>query len=199
MSNKRQFLAKVNNLENTVTLLKNSLNGSQPGSSFEPNTNRSEASRKNICSFESQLFNNLSMQNQMNFQNYMNIQSQLAILNTQTQISLAHTQLQSLYGQREHRNINDIAWLVIKDLYQDISSKIKWIRGLSDSFPIKQCVRQGGILSTHLYKIFIDELLDVLKSKRLGLRVGTVYIGSLACADDVALLASSVEELQLMF
>ena len=31
------------------------------------------------------------------------------------------------------KDINDTAWLVIKDLYQYISSKIKWVGGLSDS------------------------------------------------------------------
>ena len=57
---------------------------------------------------------------------------------------------------------------------------------------------KSGVLSTHLYKIYIDELLNILKSKHLGLKIGTIYIGSPTCADDVALLASSVEELQLM-
>ena len=36
------------------------------------------------------------------------------------------------------RNSNDNAWLVTEDLYQDITSKIKWFGGLSDSFPINQ-------------------------------------------------------------
>ena len=96
------------------------------------------------------------------------------------------------------KDINGTTWLVVKELYQDISSKVKWVGGLSDSFPINQGVRQGAILSTTLYKIYIDELLNILKSKRLGLRIGTIYKGSPTCADDVALLASSVEELQLM-
>ncbi|MCW4346819.1 MAG: reverse transcriptase family protein [Candidatus Thiodiazotropha endolucinida] len=96
------------------------------------------------------------------------------------------------------KDINDASWLVIKDLYQDISSKVKWFGGLSDSFPINQGVRQGGILSTHLYKVYIDELLHILRSKRLGLKIGTTHIGNPTCADDVALLASSAEELQLM-
>ena len=55
----------------------------------------------------------------------------------------------------------------MEDLNQDISSKIKWFGGLSDSFPINQSVRQGGILSTDLYKIYIDPLMNILKSKRL--------------------------------
>ena len=60
-----------------------------------------------------------------------------------------------------------------EDLYQDITSKSKWFGGLSDSFPINQGVRQGGILSTDLYKVYIDPLMNVLKSKRLGLKIGT--------------------------
>lgn len=95
-------------------------------------------------------------------------------------------------------NIHDTSWLVIKDLYQDISSKVKWVDGISNSFPINQGVRQGGILSTSLYKVYIDELLRILKSKRLGLRIGSVYIGCPACADDVALLALTTDELQIM-
>ena len=95
-------------------------------------------------------------------------------------------------------NIHNTAWLVIKALYQYISSKVKFLDGLSDSFSINQGVRQGGILSTCLYKIYIDELLKILKSKRLGLRIGTVYIGCPTCADDVALMALSPDELRIM-
>ena len=44
---------------------------------------------------------------------------------------------------------------------------------------------------------YIDELLTILTSKRLGLKIGTVFIGSPICADDVALLASSAEESEI--
>ena len=120
----------------------------------------------------------------------------MATLDSQKAFDVVHHSI--LLDKLFDKDINDTAWLVIKDLYKDISSKIKWVGGLSDSFPINQGVRQGGVLSTHLYKIYIDELLNILKSKRLGLKIGTIYIGSPTCADDVALLASSVEELQLM-
>ena len=120
----------------------------------------------------------------------------MATLDSQKAFDVVHHSI--LLDKLFDKDINDTTWLVIKELYQDISSKVKWVGGLSDSFPINQGVRQGAILSTHLYKIYIDELLNILKSKRLGLRIGTIYIGSPTCADDVALLASSVEELQLM-
>ena len=74
-------------------------------------------------------------------------------------------------------NIHDASWLVVKDLYQDISQRVKLLDGLSDSFSINQGVRQGGIVSTCLYKIYIDELLRIRKSKRLGLEEHTCYRG----------------------
>ena len=49
-----------------------------------------------------------------------------------------------------------------------------------------------------LYKVFIDELLRIMKEKRLGLRIGSVYIGCPTCADDVALVALTPDELQIM-
>ena len=97
------------------------------------------------------------------------------------------------------KGIQKNIWLIIKDLYSDISSKVKWLGDYSDGFSINQGVRQGGILSTHLYKVYIDPLLDILRSKRLGLHLGTVYIGDPTVADDLAFLTKLKDELQLMF
>ena len=55
-------------------------------------------------------------------------------------------------------------------------------------------MRQGGILSTCLYKTFIDDLLYILENKRLGFGIGTVFAGSTAC-----FVTKSGDELQLMF
>ena len=67
----------------------------------------------------------------------------------------------------------------------------------SDRF-VNQGVRQRGILSTHLYKVYVHPLLVILKNKRLGFRLGTVYIGSPAVADNVSYLTRFKYELQLM-
>ena len=119
----------------------------------------------------------------------------VATLDSQKAFDIVHQAI--LLDKPFQTNIHDTSWLV-KDLYQDISSRVKLLDGLSDSFSINQGVRQGGILSTCLYKIYIDELLIIFKSKRLGLRIGTVYIGCTTCADDVALTALSTDELQIM-
>ena len=75
---------------------------------------------------------------------------------------------------------------------------MKWIGQCSES-SVKQGVRQVGILSTYLYKMFIYDFLEILQNKCLGLRIGTVYTGSPACCDDLAFLTKFKEELQIMF
>ncbi|VDH88744.1 Hypothetical predicted protein [Mytilus galloprovincialis] len=89
-------------------------------------------------------------------------------------------------------------WLLIKDFYSCLTSKVKWQGEFSDSFNIQQGVRQGGFLSTHLYKIFVEDLLKELEENSLGFILGTIYCGAPTCADDVALLSSNPEELQVM-
>ena len=68
----------------------------------------------------------------------------------------------------------------------------------SKSFPILQGVRQGAILSPLLYSIFVDDLLNTLDHSGLGARIGEVFCGAPMYADDLALVASSPEELQAM-
>ena len=121
----------------------------------------------------------------------------LATLDSQKAFNAVHHTilLEKLAQKGVHKDI----WLIVKNLYEGLTSKVKWIGQCSESFPVKQGVRQGGILSTHLYKVFIDDFLETLQNKRLGLRIGTVYTGSPACCDDVTFLTKFKEELQIMF
>ena len=89
-------------------------------------------------------------------------------------------------------------WITIKNLYTGISSKVKWRGECGDSFPVKQGVKQGGIVSTNVYKTYIYPLLNLLRSKRLGFRLGTVYVGGPSVADDLAYLTKFKVERQLM-
>ncbi len=59
-------------------------------------------------------------------------------------------------------------------------------------------MRQGAILSPSLYCLFVDELLDILTSSGLGVKIGGSYCGAPMYANDIALIAESAEELQSM-
>ncbi|CAC5404373.1 unnamed protein product [Mytilus coruscus] len=46
--------------------------------------------------------------------------------------------------------------------------------------------------------IYVNNLVEDLKSHNLGLKIGTNYVGCPTCADDIAFLSSSHQELQCM-
>ena len=89
-------------------------------------------------------------------------------------------------------------WKVIQDLYSDMSSQVKWNGFTSKNFNIKQGVRQGGVLSTHLYKSYINDLPLQLEKRGLGLTIGLEYCGNPLCADDIVLMSTDDEEIQTM-
>jgi hypothetical protein len=77
-----------------------------------------------------------------------------------------------------------------------MSSQVKWNEFTSKNFNIKQGVRQGGVLSTHLYKSYINDLPLELEKRGLGLTIGLEYCGSPLCADDIVLMSTDDEEIQ---
>ncbi|XP_071161016.1 uncharacterized protein [Mytilus edulis] len=102
--------------------------------------------------------------------------------------------LDKLYEIGVHPKI----WTIVRDLYDGMTSKVRWAGAISPKFNILQGVRQGGILSPLLYKIYNNNLLMELQETRLGFRMGNVYLGCPTCADDIALLSSNPNELQCM-
>ncbi|CAC5377799.1 unnamed protein product [Mytilus coruscus] len=87
---------------------------------------------------------------------------------------------------------------ISEELYSGVTSTVKWKGETSTSFDIHQGVRQGGILSTHLYKAYINELLLDLQKRNLGTHIGNNYVGCPTCADDIVLLSLNREEMQEM-
>jgi uncharacterized membrane-anchored protein len=59
-------------------------------------------------------------------------------------------------------------------------------------------VRQEGILSTDLYKLYINPLLDRLQDVGIGLKIGNINVNNTGCADDIALLSTQLSDAQIM-
>ena len=55
--------------------------------------------------------------------------------------------------------VQDSDWLLVNDLFHDMSSKVKWKGEFSRQFPSLQDVKQGGILSAGHYKRYNNPLL----------------------------------------
>ena len=81
-------------------------------------------------------------------------------------------------------------WLLLKDLYSDSSSRIKWAGKLSDPIYIEQGVRQGGVLSTAHYKRYNNPLLLHLEDAYSEIKIGSINTPHITVADDLAVLAS---------
>ena len=97
-----------------------------------------------------------------------------------------------------HADVDPTLWRLIYDMYQEATNQVKWQGDLSRPIRLLQGVRQGSVLSTDCYKIFINNLLERLEKSGAGTRIGDVYVGAHTCADDVLLAANSVQDLQYM-
>ena len=62
-----------------------------------------------------------------------------------------------------------------------------------------QGVKQGGILSPFLYTLYVNDFFSELNISVLGACVGDVFVGSPMYADDLALVAATASDLQVMF
>ena len=97
-----------------------------------------------------------------------------------------------------HIGVQDKHWSLISSLHKDASSVVKWFGEQSNSFKIHQGVRQGGIVSTDLYKIYQNPLLNRIQHSGLGARVGNVTCNISGCADDLAVNVNSRREGQVL-
>ena len=94
---------------------------------------------------------------------------------------------------------SDQSILLINSLYENAVSHIKWKNLMSkQNFKIEQGVRQGGVLSADLYKLYINPLLNFLDDSGLGGKIGNINVCAPTCADDVALIAYSPLDIQTM-
>ncbi len=86
----------------------------------------------------------------------------------------------------------------IMSIYSNASETVLWEGENSKPYYIKQGVRQGGILSTDLYKMYLDQLLQRLQSTDLGMKIGSTHIAATACADDLILMSPSKHAIQIL-
>ena len=81
-------------------------------------------------------------------------------------------------------------WRLVDSLYTDAVEYVEWEGCKSHEYTVRQGVRQGGVMSTHLFKIQSNRLLELLKNSGLGCQVRGIYLGCPTCADDMMLCAN---------
>ena len=86
----------------------------------------------------------------------------------------------------------------MKYWYDNQFVQVKYKSSLSKGWKLRNGVRQGGILSGHLFNIYINSLLEKIANMKIGCKLGIVKSNIIAYADDIILLAPSADSLQLI-
>lgn len=82
--------------------------------------------------------------------------------------------------------------------YMNSNVYVRWGAYTSYIFMLSAGVRQGGVLSPILFCIYVDCIVQSLELSKLGCWIGEMFVGCIMYADDLALISSSVCELQRM-
>ena len=85
---------------------------------------------------------------------------------------------------------------IFTQLFQSSATCAKWGNSFSDFFLLRTGVRQGGVLSPHFFAILIDELITNVTCSKTGCHLSCSNVCIILYADDIILLAPSVEGLQ---
>jgi hypothetical protein len=85
---------------------------------------------------------------------------------------------------------------VLINLYTNSCVRVAWGAITSDYFSVINGVKQGAVLSPVLFCVYIDDLLLLLKKAGFGCYIGAHFVGALAYADDIVLVAPSATALR---
>ena len=81
---------------------------------------------------------------------------------------------------------------ILRTVFSDSEVCVHFNGSFSNSWQVRQGVRQGGILSTYLFTYYIDDILKRVFKEDIGCRVGINKLNILAYADDIFLISPSV-------
>ena len=84
-------------------------------------------------------------------------------------------------------------------MYTNQECSVRWGSEHSDYFNVSNRLKQGGLVSPILFSCYIDKLFSQLENSGIGCHVGASYSGAIGYADDIALVAPSLQSLRKMF
>ena len=86
----------------------------------------------------------------------------------------------------------------LRAIYSNVECSVKVNGHLTDSFKVLSGLKQGCLLSTTLFNLYINDLSDLLCQSKLGIDIDGIRINHLLYADDLVLIASNEGDLQLL-
>ena len=103
-----------------------------------------------------------------------------------------------LYIKLMNRLIPNALLCVLEFWFNVCMTCVRWGNALSNFIALECGVRQGGVLSPYLFAIFIDDIINKIEQSSLGCKFKYKNVSIFIYADDIILLAPSVESLQNM-
>lgn len=103
-----------------------------------------------------------------------------------------------LFRKLKCLNISPTYLDIIVHAYKNIKGVVSINGCQSTPFSIQQGIRQGGVLSSFLYLVFINDLIEELDTSGLGVSICDVPTNNPTLVDDISLISRYPLHLQLM-
>ena len=85
---------------------------------------------------------------------------------------------------------------LIAGLYEDQKATIRWNGEHCEYFEIGKGVRQGCILSPHLFNVYTEQVMREADLDDMGVKIGGINLTNLRYADDTALAADNITSMR---
>lgn len=86
----------------------------------------------------------------------------------------------------------------LKGLYSNIECSVRLNGNMTDWFNVDSGLKQGCILSSIMFNIYVNSLIDDINALNIGIDIDNEKLAILLYADDVVLLAENEKDLQKM-
>lgn len=96
------------------------------------------------------------------------------------------------------RNLPPQVIRVMLNMYTNQEVCVLWNGNYSQNFSVVNGVKQGAIISPILFCVYLDNLLIELREAGVGCFIGSWFVGALAYADDLVLLAPTASAMRRM-
>ena len=103
-----------------------------------------------------------------------------------------------LFNILEERGVCPLIRRLLFKLFKNQRIRVRWNTCLSDIFGISNGVKQEAVLSPILFTDCIDNLLARLRESGVECHIDGVFAGAFGYADDIVLLAQSLDALRPM-
>ena len=112
--------------------------------------------------------------------------------------ALDRVHLGKLFSILLHKDIPTTVVRLYFDSYSRQRARVDWNNIMSEYFSVSNGVKQGGVLSSMLFSLYIDPLLQKLKQSAVGCHINGNFMGVLSYAYGITLICPSIWGLNKM-